>query len=48
MTDPAQVHVAAAAALLARVGELPTAAHPDVYEDVHRCLQEALADTDAR
>ena len=48
MTDSARVHVAAAVSLLARVGELPTAAHPDVYEDVHRCLQEALADTDAR
>ncbi len=48
MTDPAQVHIAAAASFLARVDELPTAAHPDVYEDVHRCLQEALADTDAR
>ena len=48
MTSPAQEHVAAAAQLLARVDELPTAAHPDVYDDVHRCLQEALADSDAR
>ena len=48
MTDSAHAHVAAAASLLAQVGELPTAAHPDVYDDVHRCLQEALADTDGQ
>ena len=48
MTDSAHAHVAAALSLLARVGELPTAAHADVYDDVHRCLQEALADTDAQ
>jgi hypothetical protein len=24
----------------------PTAAHPEVYEDVHRRLQDALADVD--
>ena len=48
MTDSAHAQVAAAASLLSQVGQLPTAAHPDVYDDVHRCLQEALADTDAR
>jgi hypothetical protein len=48
VTDSAQAHLAAAASLLARASELPTAAHPDLYDDVHRCLQEALADTDAR
>jgi hypothetical protein len=48
VTDSAQAHLAAAASLLARVGELPTVAQADLYDDVHRCLQEALADTDAR
>ena len=53
MTDPATTesataHIAQARSLLARLGELPTAAHPDLYDDVHRCLQEALADPHAR
>ncbi len=53
MTDPAQAHspqahIDAASSQLTRLGGLPTAAHPEVYENVHRALQEALADTDAR
>ena len=46
--EPAQALIGAASSLFARLEGLPTAAHPDVYDDVHRCLQEALANTDAR
>lgn len=44
----APVHLEAAATLLAGLEALATAAHSDVYDEVHRVLQEALADTDAR
>ncbi len=38
--------VDAAAAALDELDELPTAGHADVFEDVHRQLQGALADLD--
>ena len=36
--------VAAAVSRLDTLGELPPAEHVEVYEDVHRVLQDALAD----
>lgn len=36
-------------AAMARLGELdgaPTAGHPEIFQDVHRCLQEALTGID--
>ena len=46
-TDSADAHITAAGELLAGLSRLPTAAHPEVFDDVQRCLQEALTDTDA-
>jgi hypothetical protein len=40
--------VDAATARLDEVTDLPTAEHVGVYDDVHRRLQDALADADAR
>jgi hypothetical protein len=39
--------VDAAMGLLERLDETPTAGHPAIYDDVHRRLQTALADTEA-
>lgn len=36
----------AAAAALGALDEAPLEGHVDIYEDVHRRLQEALADVD--
>lgn len=53
MTDPenqtaetGDPRVDAAVARLAELGALTTAEHVDVYEDMHRRLQNALADLD--
>jgi hypothetical protein len=43
-TDGADPRVAAAVARLDRLGDTPPAEHVEVYEDVHRVLQDALAD----
>jgi hypothetical protein len=40
--------VDAATARLDEVTDLPTTDHVAVYDDVHRRLQDALADADAR
>lgn len=40
----ANSHVAAAVARLDALGDPPPAEHVEVYEDVHRVLQDALAD----
>jgi hypothetical protein len=40
--------VDAATARLAEVPDLPTTDHVEVYEDVHRRLQEALAEAEVR
>lgn len=39
--------IAAAVARLDALGERPPAEHVEVYEDVHRVLQDALADAQA-
>ena len=40
--------VDAAAARLEEVPDLPTADHVEVYEDVHRRLQDALSEAEVR
>ena len=40
--------VDAASARLQEIPDLPSAEHVDVYEDVHRRLQDALSDADPR
>ena len=42
--DGADPRVAAAVARLDELGDAPPAEHVEVYEDVHRVLQDALAD----
>ncbi len=42
--DGADPRVAAAVARLDELGDTPPAEHVEVYEDVHRVLQDALAD----
>jgi hypothetical protein len=42
--DSADPRVAAAVARLDELGDNPPADHVEVYEDVHRVLQDALAD----
>jgi hypothetical protein len=41
---PADPRVVAAVARLDGLGDTPPAEHVEVYEDVHRVLQDALAD----
>jgi hypothetical protein len=43
-SDGADPRVAAAVARLDELGDTPPAEHVEVYEDVHRVLQDALAD----
>jgi hypothetical protein len=43
-SDGADPRVAAAVARLDGLGDTPPAEHVEVYEDVHRVLQDALAD----
>jgi hypothetical protein len=43
-SDGADPRVAAAVARLDALGDTPPAEHVEVYEDVHRVLQDALAD----
>ena len=42
--DAADPRIAAAVARLDGLGDTPPAEHVEVYEDVHRALQDALAD----
>lgn len=42
--DDADPRIAAAVARLDALGDSPPAEHVEVYEDVHRVLQDALAD----
>ena len=44
LVDGADPRIAAAVARLDALGEAPPAEHVEVYEDVHRVLQDALAD----
>ena len=43
-TPTGDVRVDSAVELVADLSDLPLADHPEVYEDVHRRLQQALAD----
>jgi hypothetical protein len=42
--DPRDPRIAAAVARLDTLGDRPPVEHVEVYEDVHRVLQESLAD----
>jgi hypothetical protein len=48
LDDTGDARVDAATARLAEVPDLPTTDHVEVYEDVHRRLQEALAEAEVR
>ena len=48
VSDGADPRVAAAVARLDELGDTPPAEHVEVYEDVHRVLQDALADAARR
>lgn len=48
LDDTGDARVDAATARLAEVPDLPTSDHVEVYEDVHRRLQEALAEAEVR